>query len=179
MWSGGKCSGNDAMRIWRCLNRCTPNPTLSLFHPIIAERVPGLKHPRPWHCSSTHPVWWGHHPGWCLSANSSLTPSGSLVRNEWHRGEECNPSTQCDDILLSPSTKFGMWWHPWWPHPWRMVDLHMASRFPAGLSAMVWMPRASWSLRHWCHWWRSWCWTSVTFESMIWWEWRQLGWCHP
>ena len=48
----------------------------------------------------------------------------------------------------------------------------MASGFPAGPSATMWMPRTSLSLRHWWHW------TSVTFKSMIWQEERWLGWGH-
>ena len=59
------------------------------------------------------------------------------------------------------------------------VYLHVASSFPMGLLSMAWMPRTSWSLLHWCHWWGSWYWTSVTFKPMIWWEQRWLGWGHP
>ena len=121
MWSRGRCSRNDTLRTWRCLDRCTPNLTLSLFHPFIAGKVPGSKDPRPWHCCSAHPVWWGHHPGWCLPLNSSPTPPDNPVRNKWHREERCHLSTQHDDTLLSPSANFGMWWCPWCPHLWRLA----------------------------------------------------------
>ena len=130
------------------------NLTLSLFHPFIAERVPGSKNPRPWHCCSTHPVWWGHHPGWCISLNSSPIPPGNLVKNEWHRGEGCNPGTQCDDILLSPIANFGMQWHPWCPHPWKLAGCSSYGLWvPCGAishSVNTWIPQ---SLRHWWHWW--------------------------
>ena len=90
-------------------------------------------------------------------------------------GEGCNPGTQCNDTPLSPSTNFDTWWHPWCPHSWRLAGLSSyLLQDSAGLLTMARMSRTSQCLRHWCHWWGSWHWTSVTFESLIWWEWRWL-----
>ena len=176
MQSGGKHSRNDAVRISRCLNKCTPQYDTVSFSPIHSWRVLGSKCPRPWHCYSVHPIYWVHHPGWYPSLNFSLAPAGNLAMNRWCRGEGCNLNTWHDDTLLSPLPTLvcngihGVLIKD------QEVDLHMASRFPVGASAMAWMPQSSWPLRHW---WQSWCCAPITLESMIWQKQRQLGWSHP
>ena len=59
------------------------------------------------------------------------------------------------------------------------VDLHMASWFLAGISAMAWMPQSFQLLRYWWDWWWRWCCAPITLKSMIWQKQRWLGWSLP
>ena len=102
------------MTLWEPIGVSTgapPSLIVSFFHPCIAEIALDSRHPMPWHCYSAHPVWWVHHPGWCLSLNFSSTPPGNFAGNEYQRGEGCDPGTQHNDKLLSPSAGFAILHH--------------------------------------------------------------------
>ena len=54
-------------------------------------------------------------------------------------------------------------------------DFYVASGLPVELSAMVWMPGTSRSIRPWWHWWGSWHRTPVSLKPMIWWGQKWWG----
>ena len=97
--------------------------------------------------------------------------------NEWCRGGGCNLNIQHDDTLSSPiaPTVVGNSILGVLIFKDQQVDFHIASWFPAGMSAMVWTPGYSQSHRHGRHWWWSWCCAPITLKSMVWWEWRWPG----
>ena len=113
---GGNVLGMMSWEPGGVLTGTHPSLTLSLFCPCVAERALG-----PCHFYSTHPIWWVHHPGWCLSLNISLTLPGNLAGNEWHRGEGCNPDIQHNYRLSGPNTSFDMWQDLLCPCPWRLA----------------------------------------------------------